>query len=651
MLFGGMAVPIVGIFLSWFGMQIFMEKPITVKEYVQSFSMEEYITSAGNAFLREAVKGETIPYEAYLPEEELTVSLTHIPTKDHRVEILVGNEDYERCLEQARNGLESAVIDLITIRLRSAGINQVDVQELFKQVYGISISEYLDQYGPKLMPSKQEITGLYQGELQEIEVSKEAVALDLFSPMIAYAEDEKAMPANLALKVGSTEYLVKAMNVAYQGNYYVSLRDVAAALIDSEHPLDVSISSEEIGIYTDVAYSKIGGENEPFSSEKTKAGYMVSLEPGRYNLTLNGEKKIIYTIKQKGNNGYECYISLSDLTLLTGIDFQVEGNLITLLKEPFSFDEESLKELKENGYFSVVSSALLGLSGNKDGILFSENEMVPVEMASITKLMSILVAMDAISEGKITREDLAVVSRKAAELSVSDDGVIALSEGTKISVETLMEAALLASSNECTLVLAELIAGSEEAFVKQMMTKASEIGMSEQTIFYNCHGLPVYSDTLLTAKLQNKTTARDCYQLVRYLFTCYPQVIDITSKQSMELSGLGVTVNNTNPLLYNVEGCVGLKTGTTNQAGYCLVSVVKLWQDGSFTKLGEGDTFLIAMEFGAEDPTTRGRVSQVLLEAGKELLQSSKETIEDENQIPDSLEMVIWKLIQFQLEG
>ena len=138
-------------------------------------------------------------------------------------------------------------------------------------------------------------------------------------------------------------------------------------------------------------------------------------------------------------------------------------------------------------------------------------------------------------------------------------------------MQDLLFGALLPSSNECALCLAETVAGSEETFVQRMNQKALDLGLS-QTFFYNCHGLPSYTEDSIPAKRQNRMSAEDMFRLVSYLLKVYPQITDITSLENATLQSLNLEVRNTNPLLHNLPEVTGLKTGTTNKAGACLVT-------------------------------------------------------------------------------
>ena len=147
-----------------------------------------------------------------------------------------------------------------------------------------------------------------------------------------------------------------------------------------------------------------------------------------------------------------------------------------------------------------------------------------------------------------------------------------------------------------------------------MNRKARILGLSEGTIFYNCNGLPVYTDNLAATKVQNRMSAYDMFELVRYLLDTYPEVTRITSLKTVTLESFGVTIANTNTLLYNLPGVVGLKTGTTNMSGACLVTAMEA-QDAN------GEThMLVSIEFGAEDSTVRTTLSEEMLRYGLQVL-------------------------------
>ncbi|MDE7198757.1 MAG: hypothetical protein K2O15_07720, partial [Lachnospiraceae bacterium] len=124
-------------------------------------------------------------------------------------------------------------------------------------------------------------------------------------------------------------------------------------------------------------------------------------------------------------------------------------------------------------------------------------------------------------------------------------------------------------------------------------------------IFFNSNGLPFYREDFIPAKRQNSMSAEDMFRLVSYLLKVYPQIKDITSMEEATLESLDFEVKNTNPLLRNLPQVTGLKTGTTNRAGACLVTSLTA-DDGT----AEHD--LVVIVFGTEDSIERGRVSGLL---------------------------------------
>lgn len=228
--------------------------------------------------------------------------------------------------------------------------------------------------------------------------------------------------------------------------------------------------------------------------------------------------------------------------------------------------------------------------------------------------------MEALYAGQITLEEPVTISEAVQALSASSDGVIPLEAGTQISVQELLLGTLLPSSNECALCLAEAIAGSEEVFVQMMNQKAMELGLS-QAVFFNSHGLPSYTEAPIPSKRQNRMSAEDMYRLVSYLLKVYPQVTDITSMKTATLESLDLEVRNSNPLLHNLPGVTGLKTGTTNKAGACLVT--SLTADD-----GELEHDLVVVVLGTEDSIERGRVSGLLARYALQVFYSDLEAPE-----------------------
>ncbi len=395
-----------------------------------------------------------------------------------------------------------------------------------------------------------------------------------------------------------TAWVVKTLDHDYERNTYYSLRDIAMALKDTDKSFSLEVTKNAIALNPGNAYTPVGGENVPW---ETGEGPDTSLR--RNECKINGETVSYYTLIVRLPSGYyDCFMMAADLAMIldVGIGFPMAGSLQIDTQKSFDVSPE---DLEEAGYFYGVNGVLVGDAATGE-VYYRYQADAPWAIASTSKLMTCLLTMEALSAGQISLEEWVTVSPAAQLLSESSDGVIPMEAGGQITVQDLLLGTLLPSSNECALCLAERIAGSEEAFVQRMNQRALELGLS-QAAFFNCNGLPCYTEDAIPAKRQNRMSAEDMFRLVSYLLKVYPQVTDITSLKSAVLTSLGREVRNTNPMLSNLPGVTGLKTGTTNKAGACLVT--SLTADDGTT---EHD--LVVIVFGSEDSVERGRVSGLL---------------------------------------
>lgn len=391
---------------------------------------------------------------------------------------------------------------------------------------------------------------------------------------------------------------VKTLDYSYDYNTYLSLRDMAMLLKDTDKAFSLEISGNTVSLNMGNVYTPIGVENTTWEDDENPD---ISLR--RYEFKVNEQTVFYYTMIMKLPSGdYDCFMMAADLAMILDVNITVPavGSLQIHTQEPFDISPVSLEEA---GYFYGVNSVLVG-DATTGELYYQYQSDLSYPIASTSKLMTCLLAMDAISAGQISPEETVTISEAVQTLSESGDGVIPLEAGGQITVQELLLGALLPSSNECALCLAEAIAGSEEAFVGMMNQKAQELGLS-QTIFYNSNGLPSYTEDFVPAKRQNSMSAEDMFRLVSYLLKVYPQITDITSLEKATLESLDLEVSNTNPLLRNLPGVTGLKTGTTNKAGACLVTSLTA-DDGT----GEHD--LVVVVLGTEDSIERGRVSGLL---------------------------------------
>ena len=424
--------------------------------------------------------------------------------------------------------------------------------------------------------------------------------LCLLCALSAAAFADEVYSTNLTLTVdGSSTHNLRAFTYGYEGNLYVSLRDIATALKDTDARFGLDVYEKEIRINRGAGYTPVNGDGSSWNT--TGKFYYPTLK--RNALYVDGEAYRYYTIIAAIYTGvYDCWIRLGDFGLLLDCGVSRSGsNVYINTYENFSVD---LQQLAAEGYFEVTNACLCADLTTRE-VYYAYNAEASVPIASTTKLMSYVVVMDALSDGEIHWSDTVRISEKAAFLSQTADFQIMMSPGQTTTVYELLCGMLLPSSNESAVALAEHVAGSEEAFVQRMNAKAEELGLSTAK-FYNSNGLPWLSSEAVNAKLQNRMSAYDMLTLVDYIFRTYPQITDITSQTSIQLDTLDIEVFNTNPLLYNMEGVDGLKTGSTNRSGSCLVATMPL-------ELEDGEHRLVVVEFGAETAGDRGQVSELLM--------------------------------------
>ena len=190
-------------------------------------------------------------------------------------------------------------------------------------------------------------------------------------------------------------------------------------------------------------------------------------------------------------------------------------------------------------------------------ILLEENSHERLEPASVTKIMTLLLVMEAVDSGRIALEDPVSVSAYAAGMGGSQ---VYLEEGEQMPVSEMLKCVTVVSGNDCAVALAEHLAGSEGAFVSQMNQRAQELGMADTT-FLNCTGLPAQGHV---------TSAHDIALMSRELILNHPKIRDYTTiwMDSIRDGSFGLT--NTNRLVRFYQGTTGLKAGFTSSAQYCM---------------------------------------------------------------------------------
>ena len=250
------------------------------------------------------------------------------------------------------------------------------------------------------------------------------------------------------------------------------------------------------------------------------------------------------------------------------------------------------------GSVTVTAPSVLLMEASTGKVLYEKDADTRRPPASVTKVMTILLIYDALSAGKIHKEDVVTTSEYAASMGGSQ---VFLEAGEEQTVDTLLKCIVVSSANDACVAMAEYISGTEEAFVQQMNERAKGLGM-ENTVFKNCNGLDTDGHV---------TTARDIARMSRELITKYPDVYEYTkiwmdtivhkTKKGEEEFGL----SNTNKLIRQYPYATGLKTGSTGEAKFCLSATAQ-----------KGGIDLIAVIMAAPDVKTRFADAQTLLNYG-----------------------------------
>ena len=238
---------------------------------------------------------------------------------------------------------------------------------------------------------------------------------------------------------------------------------------------------------------------------------------------------------------------------------------------------------------SSPSAILMDADSGK--ILFEKNAHDQRPCASITKVMTLTLVMEALDSGKIRLDDVVTASAHAASMGGSD---IWLEEGEQMSVDDMIKATAVASANDAAVALAEFICGTEDDFVSKMNEKARQLGMNDTT-FMNCNGLDEEGHI---------TSAYDVAVMSRELIK-HEKIFDYTGIWLDELRNGETQIVNTNKLLKTYDGITGLKTGTTGDAGSCITATAE--RDG---------LSLIAVVLGADSGTARFKDAATLLDYG-----------------------------------
>lgn len=225
-------------------------------------------------------------------------------------------------------------------------------------------------------------------------------------------------------------------------------------------------------------------------------------------------------------------------------------------------------------------------------ILFAMNADQPRPVASVTKVMTILLTLEAIDQGRIAIDQQVNISRNASGMGGSQ---VLLDTGEVQTVDVLLKSTIVGSANDACVALAELMYGSEALCVDQMNRRAAQLGMKD-TRFVNCTGLPAEGQ---------HTTARDVaiMTLAMLKHDLYYKYAGVWLDDVRHGDGRVTQLTNTNKLIRQYEGCDGGKTGSTQQAGYCISATAK-----------RGDMRVIAVVLGADSGKERFRIASAMMD-------------------------------------
>ncbi len=226
-------------------------------------------------------------------------------------------------------------------------------------------------------------------------------------------------------------------------------------------------------------------------------------------------------------------------------------------------------------------------------ILYEQNADVALPPASVTKVMTLLLVMEAIEAERIQLTDMVRVSANAASMGGSQ---VFLEEGEEMRVEEMLKCVIIASANDCAVALAEFVSGSEEAFVAAMNARAVELGM-KNTHFENTNGLDDTAEN-------HVTSARDIAIMSRALIA-HSKILEYSGIWMDTIRNGAFGLTNTNRLVRFYPGCTGLKTGSTARAGFCISATAE--RDG---------VSLVCVIMGADTRDVRNDCAAKLLDFG-----------------------------------
>lgn len=268
--------------------------------------------------------------------------------------------------------------------------------------------------------------------------------------------------------------------------------------------------------------------------------------------------------------------------------------LLALLVLPAAARAQEQEPMEQGTPFELTSPSVILAEASTGRVIFEKNADERRPVASVTKVMTILLTLEAIEEGRIGLSDSVQVSARASGMGGSQ---VFLDAGSAYKLRDLLKSVIVASANDAAVALAEYMDGAEEAFVRRMNERAAQLGL-EDTHYVNCTGLPAQG---------HYTTARDVARLSAQLdrHPLYYEFSTIWMDELAHKGGRITQLTNTNRLVRFYGGCDGYKTGSTNEARYCISATAK-----------KNGLRLIAVVLGAGAGQTRFDEARQMLEYG-----------------------------------
>ena len=279
---------------------------------------------------------------------------------------------------------------------------------------------------------------------------------------------------------------------------------------------------------------------------------------------------------------------------------KISSIIVVLLIFLFPINALAANQSQVVGLDQNVKAYIIGNEENGD-IYYEKDSSTPYPIASLSKLMTYLIVKEKIDEGKLSLDQEVTVDEEAAKFHSWEYSYLGLDEGEVYTIEELLQGLMVVSGNDCAYQLAVTVSDSESEFARLMNMKAGELGLDSQ-VYYNASGVQTESGN------QNSSSAKDLYVLSKYIIEKYPEVLEYSKVRKIEDKRREIDVNSTIPLIGEIPGVDGLKTGSTEEAGYCLVSTVDMKEIDS-----KDDFRTIAVLLGADQKDTRDKAMSDLI--------------------------------------